>query len=180
MTKVARFESYRGFLFGSLNPDVSTLAEHLGDTTKVIDMLVDQSPEGLEVLRGASTYTYDGNWKVQAENGADGYHVTATHWNYAATTSRRTTGESKNDTKALDAGGWGKSGGGEPPRVHGESVVPAGRGGVWAVVVVSYSVGGVSSHQECSRRLTSRPTPGWRTRRARGFARGRGGGSARS
>ncbi len=108
----ARFDSYRGFLFGSLNPDVLTLAEHLGDTTTVIDMLVDQSPDGLEVLRGSSTYTYDGNWKVQAENGADGYHVTATHWNYAATTVRRSTGESKNDTKALDAGGWGKSGGG--------------------------------------------------------------------
>ena len=112
MTKVARFDSYRGFLFGSLNPDVSTLEEHLGDTTKVIDMLVDQSPEGLEVLRGSSTYTYDGNWKVQAENGADGYHVTATHWNYAATTSRRNTGESANATKTLDAGSWGKSGGG--------------------------------------------------------------------
>ena len=53
LTRVARFESYRGFLFGSLNPDVGTLAEHLGDTTKVIDMLVDQSPEGLEVLRGS-------------------------------------------------------------------------------------------------------------------------------
>jgi benzoate/toluate 1,2-dioxygenase alpha subunit len=91
---------------------VSTLEEHLGDTTKVIDMLVDQSPEGLEVLRGSSTYTYDGNWKVQAENGADGYHVTATHWNYAATTSRRNTGESTNSTKTLDAGSWGKSGGG--------------------------------------------------------------------
>ncbi|MEL4358638.1 MULTISPECIES: benzoate 1,2-dioxygenase large subunit [unclassified Luteococcus] len=112
MTKVARFENYRGFLFGSLNPDVPSLAEHLGDATKVIDMLVDQSPEGLEVLRGSSTYTYDGNWKVQAENGADGYHVTATHWNYAATTSRRGTGESANDTKTLDAGQWGKSGGG--------------------------------------------------------------------
>ncbi len=86
--------------------------EHLGDTTKVIDMLVDQSPDGLEVLRGSSTYTFDGNWKVQAENGADGYHVTATHWNYAATTARRDTGESKNQTKALDAGSWGKSGGG--------------------------------------------------------------------
>ena len=95
------------------------LAEHLGDTTKVIDMLVDQSPDGLEVLRGSSTYTYDGNWKVQAENGADGYHVTATHWNYAATTSRRGTGESKNDTKALDAGGWGKSGGGYWSFPHG-------------------------------------------------------------
>lgn len=112
MTKVARFESYRGFLFGSLNPDVLSLTEHLGDTTKVIDLLVDQSPTGLEVLRGSSTYTFDGNWKVQAENGADGYHVTATHWNYAATTSRRTTGQSKTDTKVLDAGQWGQSGGG--------------------------------------------------------------------
>ena len=119
MTKVARFDSYRGFLFGSLNADVLPLAEHLGDSTKVIDMLVDQSPDGLEVLRGSSTYTYDGNWKVQAENGADGYHVTATHWNYAATTSRRGTGESKNDTKALDAGSWGKSGGGYWSFPHG-------------------------------------------------------------
>ena len=100
LTKV-RFDSYRGFLFGSINDDVVPLAEHLGDSTKVIDLLVDQSPDGLEVLRGSSTYTYDGNWKVQAENGADGYHVTAVHWNYAATTSRRGTGESANVTKTL-------------------------------------------------------------------------------
>lgn len=119
MTQVARFESYRGFLFGSLNPDVLPLSEHLGDAAKVIDMLVDQSPDGLEVLRGSSRYTYDGNWKVQAENGADGYHVTATHWNYAATTSRRGTGESKTDTKVLDAGNWGKSGGGYWSFPHG-------------------------------------------------------------
>jgi benzoate/toluate 1,2-dioxygenase subunit alpha len=89
LTKVARFDSYRGFLFGSLNPDVASLAEYLGDSTKVIDLLVDQSPEGLEVLRGTSTYTLHGNWKVQIENGADGYHVSSVHWNYAATTSRR-------------------------------------------------------------------------------------------
>jgi benzoate/toluate 1,2-dioxygenase alpha subunit len=56
LTKVARFESYRGFLFGSLNPDVVPLAEHLGEAAKIIDMIVDQSPEGLEVLRGSSTY----------------------------------------------------------------------------------------------------------------------------
>ena len=95
LTKVARFENYRGFLFGSLNPDVLPLEEHLGDTTKIIDLIVDQSPEGLEVLRGASTYIYDGNWKLQTENGADGYHVSPTHWNYAATTARRTAGESR-------------------------------------------------------------------------------------
>lgn len=112
LRRVPKFESYRGFLFGSLNPDVVSLEEHLGDTRTVIDMLVDQSPDGLEVLRGSSTYTYDGNWKLQTENGADGYHVSSTHWNYAATTSRRGTGESANETKAMDAGTWGKQGGG--------------------------------------------------------------------
>ncbi|MGW6357582.1 benzoate 1,2-dioxygenase large subunit [Streptomyces sp. NPDC055092] len=119
LTKVARFENYRGFLFGSLNPDVKPLTDHLGDAAKVIDMIVDQSPEGLEVLRGSSTYTYDGNWKLQAENGADGYHVSATHWNYAATTARRTSGESKNDTKNMDAGGWSKQRGGFYSFDHG-------------------------------------------------------------
>ncbi|WIM67189.1 benzoate 1,2-dioxygenase large subunit [Corynebacterium breve] len=112
LRRVPKFESYRGFLFGSLNDDVVPLDEFLGDTRAIIDMLVDQSPEGLEVLKGASTYTYDGNWKLQAENGADGYHVSSVHWNYAATTSRRSTGESANDTKAMDAGKWGEQGGG--------------------------------------------------------------------
>lgn len=119
LTKVARFENYRGFLFGSLNPDVKPLEEHLGEATKVIDMIVDQSPEGLEVLRGVSSYTYDGNWKLQAENGADGYHVSATHWNYAATTARRTSGESSNETKNMDAGGWSKQKGGFYSFEHG-------------------------------------------------------------
>ena len=48
-------------------------------------MIVDQAPDGIEVLRGTGAYTFDANWKLQAENGADGYHVTAVHWNYAAT-----------------------------------------------------------------------------------------------
>ena len=112
LRRVPKFASYRGFLFGSLNPDVVDLEEHLGDARVFLDMLIDQSPEGLEVLKGASTYTFDGNWKLQAENGADGYHVSSTHWNYAATTSRRGSGESKNDTKAMDAGKWGEQGGG--------------------------------------------------------------------
>jgi benzoate/toluate 1,2-dioxygenase alpha subunit len=89
LKKVARFANYKGFLFGSLNPDVPSIEEFLGEAAKIIDMIVNQSPDGLEVLRGASTYTFEGNWKLQAENGADGYHVSAVHWNYAATTNRR-------------------------------------------------------------------------------------------
>jgi benzoate/toluate 1,2-dioxygenase alpha subunit len=112
LTKVARFESYRGFLFGSLNADVVPLTEHLGEAAKFIDLIVDQSPDGLEVLRGCSTYVYDGNWKLQTENGADGYHVSSTHWNYAATTSQRKQAEQGDNVRAMDAGGWAKQGGG--------------------------------------------------------------------
>ncbi|MGE7419003.1 SRPBCC family protein, partial [Methylobacterium tarhaniae] len=119
LTKVARFENYRGFLFGSLNPDVKPLTEHLGQATRIIDMIVDQSPDGLEVLRGSSTYVFDGNWKLQTENGADGYHVSATHWNYAATTSRRKESHVVDKTRAMDAGGWAKQGGGFYSFEHG-------------------------------------------------------------
>jgi benzoate/toluate 1,2-dioxygenase alpha subunit len=112
MTRVARFENYRGFLFGSLNPDVSSLEEYLGETRKLIDMVVDQSEDGLEVLRGASTYTFDGNWKLQAENGADGYHVSSVHWNYVATTGRRGQEGKEDKIKATDASKWSKQKGG--------------------------------------------------------------------
>ncbi|AOK18909.1 benzoate 1,2-dioxygenase large subunit [Burkholderia cepacia] len=113
LKKVARFANYRGFLFGSLNPDVPPLQDHLGEAARIIDMIVDQSSEGLEVLRGASTYTYEGNWKLTAENGADGYHVSAVHWNYAATTNHRKEQNAREDKiRAMDAGSWGRQGGG--------------------------------------------------------------------
>jgi len=112
LKKIARFESYKGFLFGSLNADVQSLEDFLGESKKIIDMITDQSPDGLEVLRGSSTYVYEGNWKLQAENGADGYHVTATHWNYAATQAQRKSRDSGDDINAMSAGGWAKNGGG--------------------------------------------------------------------
>ena len=105
LKKVARFESYKGFLFGSLNPDVLPLEEYLGETKVIIDQIVEQSPEGIEVLTGNSSYIYDGNWKLQMENGADGYHVSSVHWNYLATMGRR----HEEGTKAVDASGWSKS-----------------------------------------------------------------------
>ncbi|MCD8671926.1 Rieske 2Fe-2S domain-containing protein, partial [Klebsiella pneumoniae] len=89
LQKLPRFQSYRGFLFGSLNADVQPLEAYLGETCKIIDLIVDQAPEGLEVLKGSSSYVYEGNWKLGAENGADGYHVSVVHWNYASTMSRR-------------------------------------------------------------------------------------------
>ncbi len=105
LARVARFENYRGFLFGSMNPDVLPLEDHLGETRIIIDQIVDQAPEGLEILTGNSTYLFDGNWKLQMENGCDGYHVSSVHANYASTMTRRAEG----GTKAVDADGWSKA-----------------------------------------------------------------------
>jgi benzoate/toluate 1,2-dioxygenase alpha subunit len=108
LKKVARFESYKGFLFGSLNSDSSSLEDYLGETKTIIDQMVDQAEFGLEVVKGSSTYTYDANWKMQMENGADGYHVSSVHWNYVATMGNR----KEDGTKAVDPNGWSKSIGG--------------------------------------------------------------------
>jgi len=89
LQKIGNIESYRGFVFGVLDDDACTLDEYLRDAKQMIDLLVDQSDEGLEILPGATTYTYDGNWKLQAENGVDGYHLEAIHGNYVMTIANR-------------------------------------------------------------------------------------------
>ena len=113
LTRLARFASYRGFLFGSVNPDVLPLEGYLGETRVIIDQIVDQAPEGIEVLKGNSTYTFDGNWKLQMENGCDGYHVSSVHYNYVLTMGNRAREAAKSEdegfTKAVDADGWSKS-----------------------------------------------------------------------
>ena len=82
LTPVPHIGSYRGFIFVSLNPNVPSLDEHLGEAKVFIDLYADMSPDGLEVLPGKSIYTHHGNWKMQAENGVDGYHVDIVHASY--------------------------------------------------------------------------------------------------
>ncbi|MFX8907164.1 SRPBCC family protein, partial [Acinetobacter baumannii] len=76
-------------------------------------LLVDQSPQGeMEVIPGATRYRYRGNWKMQVENGLDGYHVGTVHANYFMTVMRRVEGVSKNDTKAIDFSNFNRQDGG--------------------------------------------------------------------
>ena len=87
---IARVASYRGFIFGSLSEDVPALEEHLGAAKSFLDLIVDQDPEGqIEIVPGPQAYTYDGNWKLQSENGVDGYHIGVIHGNYILTTQNR-------------------------------------------------------------------------------------------
>ncbi len=94
---VAHFAEYRGFLFASLAEDVAPLEQHLGDVRVFIDMAVDQAEDGLELVPGAVTYTYQGNWKLQLENSIDAYHFTSTHPSYLRLLDRRSTMTDRTD-----------------------------------------------------------------------------------
>lgn len=77
LTPVPRVESYRGFLFGSANPDVAPLREHLGLAMPMIDYMIDASPTGeLHLDAGVHKTAYRGNWKFV---GMDGYHPPIVH-----------------------------------------------------------------------------------------------------
>ena len=89
--KKARIASYKGFVFVNLDTEgTQSLEDYLGDAKVFLDLMVAQSPTGeLEVLPGKGHYTYAGNWKLQNENGLDGYHVSTVHYNYVATVTHR-------------------------------------------------------------------------------------------
>lgn len=79
-----RVAAYRGLTFASLAHDGISLDEHLGPLAKAeIDKAADQAPSGeIDVSCGVHKYAYDGNWKLQLENSADGYHLGYLHRAY--------------------------------------------------------------------------------------------------
>jgi benzoate/toluate 1,2-dioxygenase subunit alpha len=89
LVPVARFASYRGFLFASLRSDVPDLEDYLGDMRTLIDLVVDQSPDGVECVGGRGQFFFEGNWKLQMENGVDPYHFASTHRSYIQSLQRR-------------------------------------------------------------------------------------------
>ena len=91
LTPVPRVESYKGFVFGCLDANVEPLERHLGTTLPFIDHLADQSPDGMVVVPGGQTYIVRGNWKLNAENGVDGYHISTVHKVFARAMEMRET-----------------------------------------------------------------------------------------
>ncbi|PAU71824.1 anthranilate 1,2-dioxygenase large subunit [Vreelandella alkaliphila] len=111
----ARIESYRGFVFISLDTESTvSLKEFLGDTTLFFDMMVEQAKDGeLEVLPGESRYTFNANWKLQNENGLDGYHVSTVHYNYVSTVQHRRELEAQKHGSSGDTLDYSKLGAGD-------------------------------------------------------------------
>jgi benzoate/toluate 1,2-dioxygenase subunit alpha len=100
---IPRVESYKGFVYASLSADVPTLGEALGESRAFIDLLADQSPEGMEIVPGNQSYLVHGNWKLQAENGVDGYHVSTVHRVFARAMAKREAMGDKGDMRKTEA-----------------------------------------------------------------------------
>ena len=79
VAQVPRVDSYRGFIFGTLNPDAPPLLDYLGGITGPIDEWLDRNPGGKVVVCEANRLKYKGNWKLAYDNSGDGYHVVFSH-----------------------------------------------------------------------------------------------------
>jgi phenylpropionate dioxygenase-like ring-hydroxylating dioxygenase large terminal subunit len=80
LRRIPRIETYRGFVFGTLNPDMPSLTDHLGAATELIDEFIGRAPGG-EIMLGAGSFrgVFGGNWKLVFDNAADGYHPAFSH-----------------------------------------------------------------------------------------------------
>ena len=80
MPRVPRVEIYLGFVFASLSPSGPSFQDYFAGSLTAIDDIVDAAPDGeVELTGGVLRYAYPGNWKFQADNACDMYHVVYSH-----------------------------------------------------------------------------------------------------
>ncbi|GAA2897272.1 aromatic-ring-hydroxylating dioxygenase subunit alpha [Pseudonocardia halophobica] len=78
----AQVDSYRGFVFATFDPEAPDLRTYLAGAADYLDLVCDQSNEGMRVLAGTHEYSAKANWKLLVENSFDGYHAVTTHQRY--------------------------------------------------------------------------------------------------
>ena len=128
LLRVPRFEEYRGFLFVSLAATGPTLSEYLGEARVFIDLVVDQSPQGIELVPGKVSYTFKGNWKLQLENTLDAYHLTSVHPSFFRLLDRRAQMQNRTDVTAAV---WQGDDGGKVEEQMGSFGFEQGHALVW-------------------------------------------------
>jgi phenylpropionate dioxygenase-like ring-hydroxylating dioxygenase large terminal subunit len=88
LAQVPRVESYRGFIFGTLNMAAPSLKDYLGPAAKPLDEWLDRHPGGKVQFADANRLKFKGNWKLLYDNSADGYHVLFSHRSLLAMENR--------------------------------------------------------------------------------------------
>ncbi|REE06608.1 ethylbenzene dioxygenase alpha subunit [Paraburkholderia sp. BL27I4N3] len=77
---VAQMASYKGLVFGNLDPNAPPLDEWLGDFRFYLDVMLDMDGQGTEFVGGCVKSVINCNWKIPVENFiGDIYHALWTH-----------------------------------------------------------------------------------------------------
>lgn len=84
-----KVDSYRGFVFCSLNSDVEPLLDWIGPAKRIFDWSIDTVPSTKCHVVRTGSMSYAGNWKLQNDNNGDMYHVPFTHRSIADMTRAR-------------------------------------------------------------------------------------------
>lgn len=109
LIRIARIDTYKGLIFGSLSADVPALGDFLGDMRFFIDLVMDQDKNGMEFIPGRAPYYFNANWKLQLDNGLDPYHVTSAHASLVSLKKKRS---SNVDPKTVRTRDWDQHEGG--------------------------------------------------------------------
>lgn len=82
LISVPRLESYRDLWFVCFDPSAVSLKEYLAGAVEYLDLIADQSNQGMQLAAGVQEYSIRANWKLLVENSFDGYHALSTHSTY--------------------------------------------------------------------------------------------------
>jgi p-cumate 2,3-dioxygenase alpha subunit len=82
LVAVPKLDNYRDMWFVCFDPNGVELKDYLGGATEYLDLVIDQSEAGMEIISGTQEYAIRANWKLLVENSFDGYHALSTHSTY--------------------------------------------------------------------------------------------------
>jgi phenylpropionate dioxygenase-like ring-hydroxylating dioxygenase large terminal subunit len=78
LRQVAQLDTYRGFIFATMDPVAPSLPDYLGRMGRgSFDLLAERGD--LEVVPGIQKFVIDCNWKIAVDNLFDWYHPQVTH-----------------------------------------------------------------------------------------------------
>ncbi len=77
-----RITNYRGLIFLSFDPNIEEFVTYVANAKEQLDLIIDQSEAGMEVVGGTHLYSSHANWKMLVENSLESYHVAPLHKSY--------------------------------------------------------------------------------------------------
>lgn len=76
----ARVENFHGLIFACFDPNAPSFDEFMGDMKWYLELAMNRTPGGWEMIQGTEKLLVDANWKLQSDQFCgDNYHADYTH-----------------------------------------------------------------------------------------------------